>query len=178
MFQQPKKIALIGPESSGKTTLCRELADHFKTLWVPEFARNYIASLNRKYTLEDIEHCAREQMKAESLQLENANGFLFCDSELIIAKVWCEDVFNIVPAWLEQKINTNHYNLFLLTRPDIPFKEDIVRENPHRREFFFNWYKRELDARKFNYEIVSGIGEGRLINALAAIRRHFPDQKT
>lgn len=168
-----KKIALIGPESSGKTTLCRELAAHFMTSWVPEFARDYISSLNRKYTLDDIEHCAHEQIKSENELLKSANRYLFCDTEMIIAKVWCEDVFKTTPGWIEEMIETHRYDLFLLTLPDIPFHQDDVRENPNRREFFLEWYKRELDERKFNYEIIGGKGDARFLNAIEALRKFF-----
>ncbi len=175
MNENVKKIALIGPESSGKTTLCRELAAHFRTSWVPEFARDYITTLDRKYTLGDIVHCAQQQLKTETVLLKDANRLLFCDTELIIAKVWCEDVFKIAPAWIEEMIATHWYDLFLLTLPDIPFQADDVRENPHRRDFFFDWYKWELEKKNFSYEIVGGIGEARFLNALAAIRKHFPE---
>ena len=164
-----KRIALIGPESTGKTTLCRELAEYYHTVWVPEYARNYVAALDRKYTLEDIETCAHEQLRSEEELTKKANRFLFCDSEFIIAKVWCEDVFGKTPQWIEETIATHHYDLFLLTRPDIPFRADDVRENPHRREFFFDWYKRELDDRKFNYSIVSGFGDVRLRQAIKSL---------
>src|SRR5687767_1721597 len=94
------KIALIGPESSGKTTLCAALSNHFSTVWVPELARQYIGSLKRKYTLADIEYCTRAQLNEEDRLIKIAKRFLFCDSEMIIAKVWCEDVFKSVPDWI------------------------------------------------------------------------------
>lgn len=175
MPDEIKKIALIGPESSGKTTLCLELAAHFRTSWVPEFAREYISSLNRKYTLRDIDHCAQEQIKSENVLLKSANRFIFCDTEMIIAKVWCEDVFKTTPVWIEEMIETHRYDLFLLTLPDIPFQQDDVRENPHRREFFFDWYKRELEERKFKYEVIGGKGQERFLNALGAIKKHLPE---
>jgi nicotinamide riboside kinase len=167
------KIALIGPESTGKTTLCAALASHYKTVWVPEMSRDYIGGLNRKYTLEDIEHCTHAQLNEEKSLLKKANRFLFCDSEMIIAKVWCEDVFKTVPAWIEEKVRTNLYSLHLLTLPDIPFEHDEVRENPHRRQFFFDWYKRELEERRFPFEVVGGIDEERISNSIAAISKHF-----
>ncbi len=170
-----KKIALIGPESTGKTTLCKQLAEHFQTVWVREFARGYISSLNRKYTLEDIEHCAREQLKQEEEQLAKASHFLFCDTELIIAKVWCEDVFKTVPQWIEEMIGRHRYDLFLLTSPDIPFEKDNVRENPHRGEFFFKRYRSELIKRNFSFEIVNGKGSRRLSNALQYLQKIFLD---
>jgi NadR type nicotinamide-nucleotide adenylyltransferase len=169
-----KKIALIGPESTGKTTLCASLAAHYKTVWVPEISRSYIGALERKYTLKDIEYCTKAQLKGEEELLNKANGFLFCDSEMIIAKVWCEDVFKTVPEWIENKVRTNLYDLHLLTLADIPFEQDNVRENAHRREFFYNWYKRELDERSFPYEVIEGNGEERFRNSIAAISKHFP----
>ena len=168
-----KKIALIGPESTGKTTLCAYLAAHYNTVWVPEMARQYIGSLERKYTLEDIEYCTKVQLNEEERLLKGANKFLFCDSEMIIAKVWCEDVFKSVPPWIEEMVNTNLYSMHLLMLPDIPFEHDTVRENPHRREFFFNWYKQELEERKFPYEVIGGTGEERFRNSIAAINKHF-----
>jgi len=164
-----KRIALIGPESTGKTTLCTQLAKHFKTTWVSEFARDYVKHLNRKYTRDDIIHCAKMQLEEEEKQTAMANRFLFCDTELITAKVWCEDVFRTVPEWINQAIKTHPYDFFLLTYPDLPFEEDPVRENPYRREFFFDWYKKELEQQKFPYQIIKGIGESRLHEAIAAI---------
>src|SRR5690348_14954612 len=106
--------------------MCALLAAHFKTVWVPEMSREYIASLNRKYTLEDIEHCTTSQLEEEESLSKKANGFLFCDSEMIIAKVWCEDVFKTIPGWIEEKVKTNLYSLHLLMKPDIPFVQDPV----------------------------------------------------
>ena len=97
MIKPVRKIALIGPESTGKTTLCDALARHYNTNWVAEFSREYISSLNRKYTLADIEHCTKTQLKSEEEKLLTAKNYLFCDTELIVAKVWCEDVFKTVP---------------------------------------------------------------------------------
>ncbi len=93
--------------------------------------------MGRKYTLADIEYCAKEQLRSEAAMHATAKKFLFCDTELIIAKVWCEDVFKTVPAWITAMMEIHRYDLFLLTLPDIPFQTDDVRENPHRREFFF-----------------------------------------
>ncbi len=164
-----KRIALTGPESSGKTTLCRELAKHYQTVWVPEFAREYVAHIGRKYTLEDIEHCYKEQLKEEERLLQEAHQYIFIDTELITAKVWSEDVFKKVPQWIEENIELAKYDLYLLTSHDLPWQQDPVRENPHRREFFFEWYKRELEERHFPFSIISGNGNERLLNAVSAI---------
>lgn len=177
MNAQLKKIALIGPESTGKTTLCNQLAEHYKTTWVPEFARDYVNGLHRKYNSNDVLHCAQQQIEEETIQSGKANHFLFCDTELITAKVWCEDVFKIVPEWIEKMTEVHHYDLYLLTFPDLPFENDPVRENPHRREFFFDWYERELIQYQFPYEIIKGFGEERLQNAIRAIEKHFKPGK-
>lgn len=173
MNKKIKRIAVIGPESTGKTTLCRELADHFKTVWVPEYAREYVEKLARPYTFSDIELCAKKQLEQEDELLQKANQFIFCDTELIVAKVWCEDVFKTCPASIENEISKRKYDLYLLTIPDLPFKEDPVRENPHRREYFFELYKRELEERGFAYEIIRGKNNSRSENAMKIIKKSF-----
>lgn len=164
-----RRIALIGPESSGKTTLCIQLAAHYKTVWVHEYARTFMENLSRAYTYEDVAHCAQEQMKAEDAMAEKAKSFLFCDTELINYKVWFEDKFQKVPYWLEAEILKRKYDLYLLTSPDLPWVHEAVRENPHRREYFFNLYKKELEKRNFDFKIVSSSGESRLAMAIGFI---------
>jgi NadR type nicotinamide-nucleotide adenylyltransferase len=164
-----KRIALLGPESTGKTQLCIQLAAHFKTEWVPEYARQYLKDNNYSYS--DVLHCFDEQLKLEEKNEKNANQLLFCDTELINYKVWFSDVFNKVPEDLEQKIKTHTYDLTLLTYHDIPFEEDILRVNSHRREFFFNWYKNELEAYQKPYAIIKGLGQERLMQAITAVNK-------
>lgn len=171
--KEVSRIALIGPESTGKTTLCMQLAEHFRTAWVPEYAREYVESLQRKYTLEDVEYCAKKQMELEDETATAADRFLFCDTELIIAKVWCEDVFKNCPPWIEAEIDKRSFDFYLLTFPDLPFEEDPVRENSHRREYFFNLYKKELESRGFDFAIITGTGTERVTNALNAIGKRF-----
>jgi NadR type nicotinamide-nucleotide adenylyltransferase len=164
-----KKIALLGPESTGKTQLCIQLAAHFKTEWVPEYARQYLQ--DNDYSYDDVAHCLNEQFALEEKAETNANQFLFCDTELINYKVWFSDVFNKVPQDLEEKIKTHAYDLTLLTYYDIPFEEDILRVNSHRREFFFNWYKNELEAYQKPYAIIKGLGQQRLKHAITAVNK-------
>ena len=165
------RIALIGPESSGKTTLCKLLSEHYKTQWVPEYARDYIEKLNRPYNSDDILLIAKEQMKVEDKMVSKAIKFLFADTELIIAKTWCEDVFGFYPGWMDEKIEERKYDLYLLTKPDLPWENDPVRENPNRRDYFFDLYLNEIRKREFNYEIISGTGDQRFLNAVTAIEK-------
>ena len=104
MKNKIKRIALIGPESTGKTTLCEQLAIHFHTVWVPEYSRFYNEKLDRPYTLDDIEFCSRKQLEMEDELIQQANQFIFSDTELIVAKTWCDDVFNTCPEWIEIEI--------------------------------------------------------------------------
>ena len=165
-----KRIALIGPESSGKTTLAGQLAEHYKTIWVPEYAREYMEKLNRAYTADDILIIAKEQLRIEEELISKANKLLFIDTEFIIAKIWCEDIFGSCPEWILNNIEEKKYDLYLLTEPDLEWKHDPVRENPYRREYFFELYLKEIKSGNFNYEIISGTGD-RLPNAINAVEK-------
>ncbi len=168
-----KKIALLGPESTGKTELCIKLAKHYKTAWVPEFARIYIGLLHKKYSLEDVLYCMNKQLQQEESRAQKARNFLFCDTELINFKVWCADVFNTIPSSVEDLLKEHRYDFHLLTSPDVPFIADSVRENPTRREYFFEWYKQELQKYNFPYAVITGNGKARLENAINSIEKHF-----
>lgn len=168
-----KKVAVIGAESTGKTTLARSLALRFQTVWVPENAREYMNVNPGEYNVEDIEKISREQLAQEKRLEASANGFLFVDTELIISKVWSIDVFGTCPEWIENEISHKQYDLYLLTANDLPWVADPVRVNSQRRDYFFNWYKRELESHSLPYEVVTGRYEARLLSAITAIRKHF-----
>jgi NadR type nicotinamide-nucleotide adenylyltransferase len=171
------RIALIGPESTAKSTLSEDLAANYKTVWVQEHSREYLAGLDRKYMLSDVTAIAQQQLATENELLKRANHLLFADTELIIAKVWCEDVFGETPAWISEQLLPTRYDLYLLTSPDLEWKEDPLRENPHRRDFFFAWYERELRAINARYTVISGSGEQRLQNAIAAVENFLAETK-
>ena len=99
----------------------------------------------------------------------NVSELLFTDNEVINGKVWLLDKYNHYPEWIENEITENHYDLYLLTYPDIDFVSDNVRENENRRMYFYEWYKSELDKYKFNYQIIKGLNEIRFANALSAV---------
>lgn len=163
------RIALIGPESTAKSTLSEKLAQYYNTVWIQEYSREYLAKINRQYTLDDVLAIAQQQLKNEQKLISKANKFLFADTELILSKVWCEDVFKTCPKWISENIIPSKYDLYLLTSPDIPWEEDVVRENPHRRAFFFDWYEKELKAIQADYVVITGKGEERLKNCIMAI---------
>jgi NadR type nicotinamide-nucleotide adenylyltransferase len=169
------RVALIGPESTSKSTLSEELAKHYKTVWVQEYARIYLKDLKRTYTLQDILLITQQQFKQEQELLRTANRFIFVDTELIVSKVWCMDVFNTCPDWITDMAANYPYDLYLLTYPDLPWEADPLRENPHRRMYFYNWYERELKKANANYAVITGIGEQRLKNAISAVEKFYTD---
>ncbi|CAN5770274.1 hypothetical protein BH11BAC7_BH11BAC7_17360 [soil metagenome] len=168
-----RRIAILGAESTGKTTLARSLALRFQTVWVPEYAREYMTMNTGDYSAEDIVEIAKHQLQEEDQLALQANKLLFTDTELITAKVWCEDVFSSCPEWLAEQLKVHRYDLFLLTSNDLPWVADPVRVNPQRRDYFFNLYKRVMEENNFPHDIISGRYEARLLSAINAVKKHF-----
>ena len=168
------KIAILGPESTGKTALAEALANHFQSLWVPEYAREYVEQLDRPYTYGDVCCIARKQIEQEQLYTivpQPEPIFVFFDTELIITKVWFEYLYRKVPDFVTEQLNNFFFDFYLLCAPDLPWEEDVVREHGHDREFFFNWYRREIEQLGKPYEIITGMGEKRLQCAIEKIRK-------
>jgi nicotinamide riboside kinase len=171
-----KKVVITGPESTGKTLLAEKLASHFKTVWIPEYAREYVMGLNRKYNFADIEHIAREQLKREQQYLEAANGFLFYDTHLVILKIWFKVVYGRYPAWIDKAIMNSGTHLFLVCNTDIPWTPDPVRENGgEMREVLRDMYIKEIISSGFAWKMVSGKSEKRTVSALDAINLFFKE---
>jgi len=173
------KIVITGPESTGKTELTQLLAAHYGGVVVPEFAREYVENLNRKYTYNDVVSIAEEQLRKRELAAGEPAGMIFFDTELIITKVWFEEVFNSCPEWLTQKAKEPFADFYLLCSPDIPWEDDSVRENGgEMREYLFNKYREELEDNCFPYYIVSGNNEVRSHNAINGINKFLDEQET
>ena len=146
------KVAIIGPESTGKSTLARELAEQFKGTYVPEYAREFVERKGRKeLTYDEVCEIAREQIKSISKA-----GFYFFDTELIVTKVWFEYAFGKVPEWLTEAIKTYPMDLYLLTYPDIPWVPDPARYNGSQamREELFDRYEEEVKATGVPYYVI------------------------
>jgi NadR type nicotinamide-nucleotide adenylyltransferase len=150
------KAAITGPESTGKSTLASTLAQYYKTVWVPEYAREYLNKLKRPYTFEDVEKIAAKQIELEDKLASTAGNLLFCDTELIVIKIWMEFKYLSVPDWINREIGKRKYDVVLLCDIDIPWMPDPLRENPDLRSYFFNWFKREIEANDQKYFIISG----------------------
>ncbi len=167
-----KKIVVTGPESTGKSTLAQQLAAHYDTVWVPEFAREYLAGLNRKYREEDLLAIARGQMEREDAIARNARkGLLICDTGLYVIKVWSEYKYGRCHPWILQEIAKRYYDLFLLCNIDMPWTPDSLREHPDpaMREYFFKVYQETLSASGLPFAVVNGIDADRLDAAVEII---------
>lgn len=169
------KIAILGPESTGKSTLAEKLADYYHSPWVPEYAREYIEKLGKPYTFEDVCTIAHKQIEQEKIyQLENQNNqFVFFDTDLIITKVWFEYKYKRVPEFLEEQLKINFFDIYLLCEPDLPWEFDPVREHGNDRPFFFDWYKKEIEQTGKPFVIVNGIGSQRIINAVNSLENYI-----
>ena len=150
-------IGIIGPESTGKSTLAVYLANRYKGLLIPEYARTYMELLNRPYTYEDVVAIAKHQideLRTFHARLKNSDTILFFDTELIITKVWFEHKYGACPQWLEEAIREYPMDTYLLTYPDIEWKPDPVRENPDIRLQLFRQYEKEVQKLDIPYYII------------------------
>ena len=161
-----KRICITGPESTGKSWLSKRLAQHYQTVWVPEYAVEYLEKRTPRYSYDDIAAIARGQFASEEQLAPKANKLLFCDSGLLVCKIWSEVVFNQTDPWINKMISKHPYDLYLLTSPDIPWQSGPFRENPDNRDELFELYENELRAAKFPYRIISGHGTKRLEKAV------------
>jgi NadR type nicotinamide-nucleotide adenylyltransferase len=165
-----QRISLTGPESAGKSSLAAQLAAHYGTTFVPEYARAYLEENGSAYTLADLEAIARGQLAAEDAAAALATGFLFCDTDLLVIKIWAENAFGTCPAWVLAELARPRYALTLLLAPDLPWAPDPLREHPDpaQRWHFYELYKAELVSRNWPFVEVNGPPAQRLKLALAA----------
>jgi len=141
---QPKKIVVIGPESTGKSTLCEQLAEHYKTEWVPEFARKYLLDLGRPYNYDDLLIIARGQLEQEDrICASLKSSLLFIDTDMYVMKVWCEFVFGKCHSFILNEIVNRKYDAYLLCKTDLPWVADELREYPdlESRERLYHMYR-------------------------------------
>lgn len=175
--QQPinlVKVVLFGPESSGKTTLSRQLARYYNTVWVPEFARDYLQQKwnNERETCEmsDFMPIAIGQMKLENKLAFKADKVLICDTDLLETKVYSEVFYNgFVEASLEKAALENTYDLYLLTYIDTPWEKDDLRDRPQERLQMFTAFENALIKYHRPYILLKGDKKTRLLQATAAI---------
>jgi NadR type nicotinamide-nucleotide adenylyltransferase len=164
------KIAITGPESTGKTTLAKDLAESFETIWIPEFAREYLLQRNGKYQFEDIEMIAIEQEK--SWNKAKNKDLAFFDTEFTVFKIWSEIKFGKVSPYIIESLESQDFDHYFICDPHgVEWEKDPLREHPERREEFFDLYLRVMNSNKRSYTVLSGIWEERLEKATAQVKR-------
>lgn len=170
-----KKIAVLGAESTGKTELSKQLAGHYNTVWVPEYARDHFNTHDiDHYSIEDLDIIAEKQLELEQKLLPEANRFLICDTTLLTIKIWSAYQFNKISELISSSIRGNDYDLYLICNNDVDWTEDSQRRNPELRDHLLNWNMHELIKLNSEYHIVEGIGEDKLKNAIKIIDTHLP----
>jgi len=168
-----KKIAITGPESTGKSVLAAELAKHYNTVWVPEYAREYLGGIQRPYEQQDLVKIAKGQLKSEAEFLKLAGKILFCDTDLTVIKIWSEYKYKSCDPWILENHISHSYDLHILCNIDLPWTPDPLREHPKQRKRLFELYIEEFEHAGFPYVIISGSGKERSGNAIKAIEERF-----
>lgn len=163
-----KKVAIIGPESSGKSVLTNFLAEDFNGIAIEEMAREYLEKNGSEYTLEDVEKIAKLQWEAIQKHRESQN-WVFCDTELLVIELWTQEVFETSIPWVKEQLHKQPFDYFLLCKPDLPWSPDPLRETPDlkTRERYFYWFEEQLLKYSYKYSVIKG--EDREMKAIQAL---------
>ena len=167
-----KRVVIIGPESTGKSTLSTELAAHYATVWCPEYAREYLTVQGMNYAYEDLTTIAKGQLSLqEKVEAEAKNGVYFIDTDMNVMKVWHEVAFGNCPTWILKKIAQTRHDLYLLCDTDLPWTKDELREYPDlkMRQRLFNMYKDIVINSGIPWQIISGTDTQHLLSALVPV---------
>jgi NadR type nicotinamide-nucleotide adenylyltransferase len=183
-----RKVVIIGPESTGKSSLCAQLAEYYNTLWCPEYAREYLEKHGTKYTYDDLLLIAKGQLELEDaltkkltaqIAVNNSSAekpdLLFIDTNMYVMKVWCEYVFGKCHQFILDNIVERKYDLYLLCNIDIPWVPEELREYPDetpRRELF-DMYKDILINQNTPWVEISGDYDERLRKAITATNNYL-----
>lgn len=173
-MQRLKKVVILGPESTGKSTLCGQLAEHYHTVWCPEFAREYLQQHGKKYSYTDLLEIAVGQMVLQDrLEADAKNGLYFIDTDMQVMKVWCEVAFQDCHKWILQQIATRKYDLFLLCNIDLSWTPDPLREYPElkTRQRIYAMYKDMMINQNTPWVEISGSYDQRLHTAIDAVNK-------
>jgi NadR type nicotinamide-nucleotide adenylyltransferase len=168
------KVVLYGPESTGKTTLAKQLAKHYKTLWVPEYMREF---LQKKWDIEkklvekeDLIPIAKGQLQLEKKAFQQVENLLICDTNLLELKVYSEYYYDgFCPSEIKTEATKDNYSIYFLTYVDTPWEPDVLRDRPNNREEMFRIFEAELKKQNFPYKILKGDKEERFENAVKII---------
>ena len=163
------KIAITGPESTGKTTLSSQLADVFVGLWVPEYAREYLELNGLEYQREDLQSILEGQLMRMEFVLAADCPIVFFDTETLVLKIWETFKYGCVSDTIESAWNQQSMDLYLLCDIDLPWEDDPMREHPQQRQALFDLYRNALEQKRRPYIIIKGKQQERLDQAIEAV---------
>lgn len=167
-----RRVALVGPESCGKSYLTEALARHFDTVFVEEYGRAYCERFGMDLNELDFAHIAGGQLYREDEMAKQARRVLFCDTELLVTQVWSEIYFQgKCPPWIFWADHARRYDLYLLLAPDIPWVNDGLRAYEKQRDWMFERLQQELESRNLPFEIIRGGYEQRTQQAVDTIEK-------
>ena len=164
-------LVMTGAESSGKTTLAQDIAQHFAAPWVPEFARSYLAQSRfidrpHDYSEEDVEAIAHGQHCAEAAARAVCAGLLVVDTDLLVILIWMRERFGRVPEWITQSLRAAAQDAterrYVLTTPEMPWDADPLREHPNARMHLHLLYREALQQNALRFIEVVGDRQQRL----------------
>ena len=166
-----EKILITGPESTGKSTLTRALAEYFNAPFVIEYARIYLDKLDRKYNQDDLLEIAKGQIRLEEEALALEQDFVIVDTALNVIDIWSREKFGSTHPWILEEMQKRAYDLYLIPDIDLEWTFDPQRENPHDRDRLMRLYQQSFEQRNIPYHMVRGQGEKRTQNAIDIIKR-------
>ncbi len=170
-----KKVVIIGPESTGKSTLCQQLADHYQTAWCPEYAREYLLKNGTDYSFDDLLTIARGQLELEEKYIAEAiaagKQLLFVDTDMYVMKVWCEFVFEKCHPWILNQVVERTCDMYLLCNTDLPWVKDELREYPDlvSRQKLYLMYKDIMINQSVPWVDISGTCDERFETARRSV---------
>ena len=171
-------VTVTGSESTGKTTLAADLARHFRTVWVPEYARVYFdeksAATGRPLDANDVEPIARGQIAAEERGAARAKDLLVLDTDLVSTTVYARHYYGSCPPWIEQAARERPADLYLLCDIDVPWVADPVRDVPHQREHMHALFRSALESLGARWVTIQGSWDARRAAAIEAVRAVIP----
>lgn len=169
-----RRVCVLGAESTGTTTLARDLAKYYKTVWVPEYGRMYsegklFAGKGAEWSSEEFNTIAKAQGEIEDKLAESSNGLVICDTDAFATSVWHERYMNYRSADVEFIASQRNYVLYILTGNEIPFVQDGTRDGEHIRDKMHQRFIKKLEETHRYFVLVTGTPEERLRQSVGAI---------
>ena len=160
------RIAITGPESSGKTTLAKALSEHYNISFVPEFARTYLEKTEGKYKQLDLDIIAQGQLKSI---ISAEDTIVISDTDFSVLEIWSQYKYKNTSELINKLVQKDLFDLHILCSPDIPWEADLLRENPNSRDLLFKLYSKSLNSNNKNFIVVNGSAKNRLEKSIQAV---------